>query len=427
MNRNTSYRLNGADRFQLYFDSVARKNTGVGNVIRAVVTLSGRISEPDFRLNISSNEAICFLLGLSLKKKWFSTLFHLEQKEFSPDPEKVLTFYSGEKPEDALDHALACDCSFYSGDPLHIDVVYDQNRTHVVFSVSHILMDYAGMENLLMSVFENKIVVNAEVNKHPVKSFLRKFRGAIEATFFVAARTAWNMKRLSVKSGKSKPAFEILELVPEETEKVKQIATGEIRTNALSFYLGSSLYSLKQHKELLTGKKGIYFIAVPLERRPPECKNVVLSNFHSYIYFHVKADDMESVRDISQSFSRQMIVQARRQMPEKFSSLLDLFRFIPATVYRAFIDLPTNGHAGTFAFSLLANSCLENKAYGNCSVIDVTHYAPLIAPPGLNIVFNEFNGRLKIILSFDESRITKIQAIELLQTIRKNLLNIENH
>ena len=422
MNGKTKYRLNGADRFQLFFDSIARKKTGIGNVIRAVVTLGGNISEGDFRKNISSNEAALFLLSLSLKKKRHSTLFHFEQKIVSPDLGEFISFHSKEKSETVLEQALARDCNLITGSPFHIDVVYDLDKTHIIFSVNHTLMDYAGMENLLGSVFANQRIIHSTEQRRSEKSFFVKFRETVEATFFVAARTAWNMRRLSVKSDKCKAAFERLEFTITETEKIKQITSGEIGTNALSFYLGCSLFSLSRHNEMLTGEKGIYFIAVPLVRRPAEYKNAVLSNFHSYIYFHAKADEIVNVRDISLSFSRQMIMQARRKFPEKFSTLLDLFRFIPASVYHSFIALPTNGQAGSFAFSLLANSRLENKSFGDCPVADVTHYAPVITPPGLNIVFHEFAGKLKIILSFDESRMTKSQARVFLDSIRKNLI-----
>lgn len=422
MNGYVRYRLNGADRFQLFFDSIARKKTGIGNVIRAVVALGGKISESDFRKKISSNEAIRFLTGFSLKKNWYSTLYYFEPKVISDDHGKFISFHVNEKPETAMEQALARDCNLTTGSPVHIDVIYDQDKTHIVFSVNHTLMDYAGMENLLGSVFANQAVVQMMEEKGPSKPFFVKFRETVEATFFVAARTAWNMRRLSVKSEKCKAAFEKLEFTITETEKIRQTASGEIRTNPLSYYLGCSLFSLSRKSELLAGEKGIYFIAVPLARRPQEYKKALLSNFHSYIYFHAKADEIKGIKEISQSFSRQMIMQARRKMPEKFSALLDVFRFIPAPVYRAFIDLPTNGHAGTFAFSLLANSLLENKSFGDCPVVDVTHYAPVISPPGLNIVFNEFAGRLKIILSFDESRMSKDQARSFLDTIRKNLI-----
>src|SRR5215204_5632142 len=73
-----SYPLSGADRFQLYFDEIARKNTGIGNVIRAAITLEGIIPEEIIRQNIGENEWVRFLSGLILKKNNFSALFRFE-------------------------------------------------------------------------------------------------------------------------------------------------------------------------------------------------------------------------------------------------------------------------------------------------------------------------------------------------------------
>lgn len=424
MTENNSYRLNGSDRFQLLFDTVARRNTGIGNVIRAQVTVKGRISGSSFRQAISANEAILFISGLELKKKWYSTQYIFVQKKNPVGIDKLISFHRDENPGPALEQALSRDCNPATGSPLHIDVIFDNEETHIIFSANHSLMDYTGMEILLGSVFEGRKVIPFREAKKPAKSFASYFIDTVVATFFVAARTAWNLRRLPVRSGKSGPAYEKLEFTLRETELINQIASNGIRTNSLSYYLGCSLFSLHQHSDWLTGKKKIYFIAVPLDRRQQADKYTVLSNFHSFIYFHSMTDDIKSIRDTAQTFSQQMIMQARRKMPDKFSALLNLFRYIPAPVYRAFIDLPTNGHAGTFAFSLLPDSRLEINLAGDYQVVDVTHYAPVIAPPGLNIVFHKFAGKLKIILSFDDSRMTKLQAKELLNTIRKNFLNI---
>jgi hypothetical protein len=54
--------------------------------------------------------------------------------------------------------------------------------------------------------------------------------------------------------------------------------------------------------------------------------------------------------------------------------------------------------------------------------LDVTHFAPVISPPGLNIIFSEFSGRLKVLCSYDENRILKDDVISFLRTLKSNLL-----
>jgi len=421
VNNNFSYRLSGADRFQLFFDSVARKNTGTGNVIRAAITVNGIIPESGIRQSVSSNEAIAFLNSLSLDKKWYAPLYRFVQTGRSYQVGDLLTFHKGENPWHGINAGLTRDCSLFSGAPVHIDVVYGTDVTHVIFSASHVLMDYAGMENLLATFTEMKSPFAYTQREVAGKSFAGKFMDAIHATSFVASLSSRNMRRLKGKRSNGKPLLCRLELTAEETQKVKLRAENDIKVNALSFFLGCSVFALSHHEELLTGN-GNYFIAVPVERRPAADKNVLLSNYLSFIYFQATQPDAKNVKDISADIFHQMISQAKKNIPGKFASLLDLFRFIPAPVYRAFIDLPGNGHSGTFAFSLLTNSRLEDKTFMGFPVIDVTHYAPVISPPGLNIVFTEFGGRLKIILSFDGGRISATDATRLLNSIRKNLL-----
>jgi len=193
-----------------------------------------------------------------------------------------------------------------------------------------------------------------------------------------------------------------------------------MNASALSFFLGCSLFSIGKNQKLLVGKN--YFVPVPMDRRPASCRNSLLSNFISFIYFKAKDSELESLKASVDLISKQTISQARKNIPQKFSSLLDIFRFVPDPFYKAFIDLPSMGHGATFAFSLLSNSGLEGKKILGYKVSDVTHYAPVISPPGLNVIFSEFNGRLKILCSFDKGRITRDEVKSYLETLKLNLL-----
>ena len=422
VNSISTYSLTGADRFQLFFDRAARRNKGNGNVIRASVTVKGVLPESAALEILTGSKAVQMISGLTLKKKWYSPIYRLEREDKIPGWEKLLSFHHGKTQDEVLRRVLEFDCPLNGGAPLHVDVAYDKDYTTVIFSVNHVLMDYAGMENLLSSFSEKKeLVLNQEV-QHRRKSFFRKFAEAVQVTLFVASRSGWNMRRLAGRKGRCSPAVEKLELTPDETQRAKQYATHEIQAGELSFFLGCSMLALSRHDKLLTGERNKFFVAVPLGRRPQANRHSLMSNFLSFLFFRAGESELFSLKEISKSLSAQMIYQAKKGLPEKFSSLQELFKFIPAPVYRAFIDLPGKGHSGTFAFSLPGNSGLENKLFMGLPVTDVTHYAPVISPPGLNIVFTEFNGRLKIMLSFDENRITVKNARELLHTIRKNLI-----
>lgn len=416
-----SYPLNGADRFQLFFDSAARKRTGIGNVIRVVITIEGLISTEELMAELEKNSIVKILIQLKLRRHWYSTLFRFESDESQADLASCVTFHAGDASH-AMQVALSRDFPPSAGKLFHIDAICRQGQTDIIISTSHILMDYKGMENLIASLAGEKLKTFRSGTGSGEKSFNKKLAGAIRATRYVAGLSGWNMRRLKRRTGKGIAELELLELSEEETTAVNSKMDQEVRTNALSFFLGCSLDALKQHEELLNRSTGNFFVAVPVERRPAKNNHDVLSNYLSFLYFHAKENEITNVKEISGMVFYQMIRQAKEKLPEKFSALLHLFRFIPAKVYSAFINLPGNGHAGTFAFSMLGNSCLENKPFMGRKVLNVTHYAPVISPPGLNIVFTAFRNKLKIILSFDEGRITREDAAALLQTIRKNLL-----
>jgi hypothetical protein len=413
-NRN-SYALNGADRFQLYFDDLARENSGIGNVIRVAITLDGVVSEWEIRKFLEANEWLRFFSTLLLRKNFFSGLYNFEA---GSDSSFSIAVHQGPY-EEAMQHVLSKDCNLISGAPVHADVIYNESKTLLVISASHVLMDHAGMENLIASFAGENNLTAFNVPTHK-KLFFSKLRDAFSATMFVSALSGWTLRRLARKSRYGNAAFELIEFTEEESYRIRNHMTKGMNASALSFYLGCSMYSISKFQNLLTGKN--YFVPVPMDRRPASCKTSLLSNFISFIYFKATEHDLDTLKNSVDLISKQTITQARKNMPAKFSSLLDLFRFVPKPIYKSFIDLPSNGHAATFAFSLLSNSRLEGKKIMGCDVTDVTHYSPVISPPGLNVIFSEFNSRLKILCSFDESRITRNEVASYLETLKLNLL-----
>ena len=384
--------------------------------------MKGIIPEPDFLSMFHANEAVRLISEMRLTKKWYSPLYKFEGSDRPYSPEMICTFHKNDNPANALSAALLREISLRTGPLIHADVIFSEEETCIVFSASHVLMDYAGMENLLASFGSGEVKLFPEKISSG-KSFFGKLSDSIRSTIFVASLSSWNMKRLEKYQSHGNACYEMQELSVDETRRVRILGSEEIKTNPLSFFLGSTTFSLHAHPEMLKRSNGNYFIAVPLDRRNQANKNVLLANYISFLFFNLKPGELKSVKDTAQSISSQMISQARKKLPEKFSALMEIFRFIPAPLYNAFIELPGNGNSNTFAFSMLANSMLENNSFMGLPVLDVTHYAPVISPPGLNIVFTEFNGRLKIMFSFDENRIKREQVKALMNTIKKNLLD----
>ncbi len=415
--------MNGADRFQLFFDRITRRTTGCGNVIRARITIDGIIPENHFRELINSNKALRFLAGRYPKREWYSTIYRWKVNK-QVDTSRILSIHSEQNAEVKIQQLLATDCTLKPGDSIKLAVVYQKNeRTHIIISVNHSLLDYAGMENLIASVAGISKNIIPEKQLKSEGTFIKKFKDTVSATAYVASRTSWNLRRLNKNIQQPKHCIEVFEFTTEESSKIKQHLQNEIKSTALPFFVAVSLAAIHNNKNLLTDKSGDFFIAVPLDRRPASHKNVLTGNYLSFVYFHKADSEMSDIRSLTVTFGAQMIQQARKAIPEKFISLLELFRFLPPAIYWAWMNLPTKGNSTSFALSLLSNSALEKNTFMGFKVIDVTHYPPVISPPGLNIVFTEFRSQLKIIISYDEKRISKSQIQDFIIEVRKNLLN----
>ena len=107
------------------------------------------------------------------------------------------------------------------------------------------------------------------------KTFFQKLSDAFTATKYVSSGTGMSMKRLRKNSSASTVAFEIMEFTIEETKRLKHSMADVWKTNSLSFFLGSTLFSLSRRADLITGKN--YFVPVPVTRRPYSAKENVLS------------------------------------------------------------------------------------------------------------------------------------------------------
>ncbi len=412
--------MTGADRFQLFLDTDGRKNTGIGNVIKTHIILEGILTREHITEIISKNKAIEYLSSLTIKRKWYTfKLFWVVDKK--PKIDKIISYSESKTIQELISKALKYDCIPNNNSPIHFNAIIDteQKQTHIIISVNHSLLDYAGMELLLKSF--SKAFSNLILQKSPPKPFpiLKRLLQTAQATAFVAKRSGWNIQRLGKTSVSSIPDFRQIKISNEEL----QSGNNSSETGSLPRYLACSVYALNKNTTIFKDNKLPIFIPVPLNRRAENYKMVLLSNRFSFLFFRANAGDLQNVKRLEKIFLQQMILQAKQNMPEKFESLLSIFSLLPNFIYRAFLNLPSKGHSSTFAFSNLSISILDNGSFLGMKVIDFSHYPPFLSPPGLNLVIMEMKDGIKILSSYDSTRISNENANLLLQDIKSNLIN----
>lgn len=407
--------MTGADRFQLILDENGRKKSGIGNVLRTHIITKGHLPENEIKERFLKNEGIKFLLNTSLSKKWNSPITKWKNKEIL-NASELISFYHSDDINILLNDFLKRDCNIKTGTALSLDIVYESNqKTHFIFSVNHTLIDYAGFEMLLRSFSsgQNEYELNEKINKR--YSFSRNIINTIKATAFVAARSGWNIQCLKKTMAKPVLAFHSIEI-----SKTKLKNTNR-KVNGIPLYLASTIFAWSRQKNYQEMKDLPLFIPTPVERRFGKSKNALRSNYLSFLFFRIDKIDITDIQNLSEKILKQLILQAKLNIPDKFQSLLDVFAYLPDSIYKAFINLPSKGKSSTFAFSSLPISFLQSGDFCGQSVENYTYYPPFLSPPGINIVFMEMKEGLKIITSFDVNRISKEEVTLLLAEIKNSL------
>ena len=236
--------MTGADRFQLFLDTDGRKNTGIGNVIKTHIILEGILTREHITEIISKNKAIEYLSSLTIKRKWYTfKLFWVVDKK--PKIDKIISYSESKTIQELISKALKYDCIPNNNSPIHFNAIIDteQKQTHIIISVNHSLLDYAGMELLLKSF--SKAFSNLILQKSPPKPFpiLKRLLQTAQATAFVAKRSGWNIQRLGKTSASSIPIFRQIKISNEEL----QSGNNSSETNNLPRYLACSIYALNKN------------------------------------------------------------------------------------------------------------------------------------------------------------------------------------
>lgn len=411
--------MTGSDRFHLFLDRYGRQISSTGNVVKARVVLEGRPDKSFFLKKIRHNKALQFLAATYPEKKWYSAEIVWKQGN-AYDIERLISFHEITSAAEIPGRMMERDCDFPRGAPVHIDIFYEKDaHTHFILSVNHSLLDHTGMELLLQHISEESTDLILQKKDADKISLLKKFIQSVTVTFFVAGKSGWNIQRLGRKKGSALPACEEMVITKMEFERNNNSQTG------LPYYLAKLVHSITSEKSLFEKEDLPVFIPVPLDRRTTGFKKVLLSNRMSFLFFRAEPADFNDVKKLQKSFLQQMLTQARKNMPEKFESLMNLFRFLPAFIYKAFLNLPSKGHSSTLAFSSLSASFLENGIFMGLQVRDYTHYPPLLTPPGLNVVYMEYRGGLKIIVTFDRQCIEADRIRKLFRDLKQKLTQID--
>ena len=188
------------------------------------------------------------------------------------------------------------------------------------------------------------------------------------------------------------------------------------------FYLAASLLAVHAVAVRRGNQTGAYLIPAPHDTRRRGANGPICSNHLSILFYRIEPQHAGKLSDILGELSRQMTDQIRDRFPESCMAALDMFKPLPLGFYVRHLGKPTRGKFATFSFSDSGDTCAGMTSLFGGRILDVTHLVPTWRPPGLTVVFLNFNGKLSALLSWVDDCLSTDEVNGMERDIRSALL-----
>lgn len=417
--------LNGSDYFQLLLDRHYRQHGLQGNVSRFAVEVKGRLDVKQLEYSVNNDMIFRWLHSLRLKRQFPFQLPQWKQvKAICPIP--ISIYELSHEDQGIPDHFFEMDIQPYSDPPFRLDLIYYQDvRTTLLFTWSHVLMDAQGAEILICHL--GNALGNSQVQ------FLAKKDATLPSTVQVQhARKVRDFMfngqetgiSLLVKKNGNKYAnrYHLLRFSEVETEQI--IASGKylgIRLGYSPLLLAASMHSFH---DLLKRKGKInynIYVPVPQNQRKKGALGPVVGNQISYLFYRLFPYHLETMQRTVNSIGQQMIDQMRKGIPASFSIMMGLLRRLPLWLYSYIVKSPTKGVLASFFFSDTGKTLDNFTVFCGLPVSDAMHYPPNSNHPGFTVIFMGFQKKLQVIIAYTEATANEEDLSIFEASLRKNL------
>jgi hypothetical protein len=421
--------LTEADCFMHTLEKRHINQTGIStNICYYLLALEGKYDAEKFQRKLNANVDILWLASLMPHKSFPLALPEwISKKSIAEIPLQI--HYSDElMPEVIINRGMHMDESHIA-----VDVIYrTDGNSALIFSWHHLIMDGYGVVLLLKQLAngaDHKLhfVTDIETENKPG---LTKLVNATRAKFFVDRISKKPLTSIApsklINSRNQK--LRIMRFTEEESsiiDKNGPALGAQFGRSAL--YLASAARSVKK----LLIEKGVtindFWIPVPKDQRRKGAEGPLLGNHLSFLFYRIKADDLNSLKKTVRSVNAQMVEQIKSGMSRDYNILMTFLRRTPTPLYYFWIKGPQGGSLASFLFTVAADHPDDFLKFEGHDIKDAWSFPSGIYPPGLSFAFMRFQGKLHIMIMYFEDVISTKEIDQLEADIKRDLLNDPNH
>ena len=306
-------------------------------------------------------------------------------------------------------------------------IYYPGNKTALVLSWNHILMDVKGIGILLRHL--NRIAVgdcsHTETSLFPPPEkktgFFRHVINMLVIKKFIETSSKAPVASIGGKDKCGQDAFKnkILRFTAAETKRINELAVESGSPfGANTYYLSCCAHAvniiLKQR-----GTSGVMWLPVPYDGRLKGSSGPVISNTVNYLFYRIPEKALATIKETVACFSIQMKKQIKDKMPWKYNLLLDMMRHIPLRVYYFLVNKAGDGGFASFVYSNAGDTFNDVKTMFGEAVSGITIFPLPTCPPGLTFSFQKHRDALNINIAYSPHCLNKLEIC----TIERELTN----
>lgn len=424
--------LSGADCFHLVLDKHARKHRSGDNVMRIVFYFAEKIESGRIEATLNRSPLVHWLCNITIHTGLFLSRPYWKYKnEGRSIPITEHTHPAAyELPEQLLNRDIPINAPCF----IECDIVrYPSGASVLVFSWNHILMDGRGISMFVnhLNELEGNAVGSWNVlfpAKEKSTGILPHIRNMYEVKRFMQHSSRAPISSVYRGQSNSSPHFKnrIIYFTKEETTAIeKQAFDHGARFGANLYYLSCCAHTVNQ-VNINRKHEGVVWMPIPYDGRLKGSTGPVISNFVSYLFYRLPAEEMTDLRKTVQSMNKQMAAQLKEEMPRKYDMLLKMMRHFPLGLYYFLVNRTGEGSFASFLYSSTGNNFNAMTSLFGKKVTNLTIYPSSTFPPGLTFSFLKHGDALNVNIAYSSDILSNIEVDFIEKYIRNLLLSIRS-
>ncbi len=151
-----------------------------------------------------------------------------------------------------------------------------------------------------------------------------------------------------------------------------------------------------------------YVIPINIDTRSSEARqDAIFFNRVSFLFVRIPAKTAESFTELVAAVKSQVFERMKAKLPQDIQTASFLMRIVPLPILHYLVGFHMGGHLASFCFSFLGDGGFQADTFAGHEVKDLFHMPKVPIPSGLGIFFHQFQGRLKVYISYADGLLSR--------------------